>query len=193
MKGKLLGMAMALLVFVPVSFAQSVSSSSTYNHAEVGAFVNYTRLQNANNTNFFGAGGRLGFNANPHVQIEAEGAYDFQRYVNATSSGSFTSVRSGLRMTHFLFGPKFQFGSSGPVRVFATVKGGLLNFSTDTKFVGQVNNIPFGDTNGVFYPAGGIEFYAGWLGMRFEAGDEMYMDRGVNHNLRVTVGPTIRF
>ncbi len=195
MKLKVLGMALALLVFAPALSAQNVNtqSSSALNHVELGAFVNYTMLHNAGNTNFFGAGGRLGVNLNPNVQLEAEGAYDFQRYVNATSSGSFVSVRSNLRMTHFLFGPKFQMGTSGPVRVFVTAKGGLLNFSSDTNFGGQVTNIPFGDTNGVFYPAGGIEFFAGWIGMRFEAGDEMYFDHGVNHNLRVTVGPTIRF
>jgi hypothetical protein len=197
MNRNLLRMAAALLLLVPASFAQGrVSSSGTYDHAEVGAFVNYTRLHNAGDTNFYGFGGRLGFNVNPNVQIEAEGAYDFQRNVDAQvnlGNGNFSSERSGLRMTHFLFGPKFQFGGSGPVHVFVTAKGGLLNFSTDTRFSSQVNNIPFGNTNGVFYPGGGIEFFAGWLGMRFEAGDEMYFDHGANHNLRVTVGPTIRF
>ena len=44
-----------------------------------------------------------------------------------------------------------------------------------------------------FYPGGGIEFFVGWFGMRFEAGDEMFFDNGVNHNLRVTAGPVIRF
>jgi hypothetical protein len=197
MKRNLLRMATVLLMLVPASFAQSrVSSSSTYNHAEAGVFANYTRLHNTGDTNFYGFGGRFGFNVQPHVQIEAEGAYDFERNVDVqvnNGGGSFNSSTSRLRMTHFMFGPKFQFGGSGPVRVFVTAKGGLLNFSTNSSFPGQVNNIPFGNTDGVFYPAGGIEFFAGWLGMRFEAGDEMYFDRGANHNLRVTVGPTIRF
>lgn len=191
MKRNILGMAIALCLLVPASFAQR--SSSTYNHAEVGVFANYTRLNN--DTNFFGAGGRLGLNVHPNVQLEAEGAYDFERSVTLRvgSSGSFNDVRSNLRMTHFMFGPKFQFGTSGPVRVFVTAKGGLINFSNNRSFSGQVNNIPFGNTNGVFYPAAGIELYAGWLGMRFEAGDEMYFNHGANHNLRVTAGPTIRF
>src|SRR5476651_2652036 len=121
MKRNLLGLALALTVLVPASFAQS--SSSTYNHAEVGAFVNYTRLHNANDTNFFGFGGRLGFNMNPNVQLEAEGAYDFQRNVDSQvnlGGGVFVSQRSTLRMAHFMFGPKFQFGGSGPVHVFVT-------------------------------------------------------------------------
>ena len=200
MNRKFLGMALVLFVLVSTSFAQRVYSgdNNTYNHAEIGAFLNYTRLHNANDTNFFGLGGRLGFNLNRNVQLEAEGAYDFQRNVDSQvnlGNGSFFSTRSDLRLAHFMFGPKFQAGGSGPVRVFVTAKGGLLNFSTDTRFSGQVSNIPVSgsDTNGVFYPAGGIELFAGWFGMRFEAGDEMYFDNGANHNLRVTVGPTIRF
>jgi opacity protein-like surface antigen len=192
MKRNLLGLALAVAVLVPASFAQS--SSSAYNHAEIGAFVNYTRLHNANDTNFYGFGGRLGFNVTPHVQLEAEGAYDFQRNLDTqVSTGNFNSQRSKLRMAHFMAGPKFQFGTSGPVRVFVTVKGGLIDFSNDPNFGSQVSNIPFGNTKGVLYPGGGIEFYAGWLGLRFEAGDEIYFNNGGNHNLRITAGPTIRF
>jgi len=196
MRRKLLGMALALCVLAPASFAQRVSSGPTYDHGEVGAFLNYTRLHNAGDTNFYGLGGRVGFNVHPNVSLEAEGAYDFQRNVDTQVSftnGTFSSVRSRLRMAHFMFGPKFTVGTSSPVRVFVTAKGGLLNFSTDTNFGNQVTNVPFSDTNGVFYPAGGIEFFAGWFGARFEAGDEMYFDHGANHNLRVTAGPTIRF
>jgi len=200
MKRNVVGLALALCLLVSASFAQGSynkpTTNSTYNHAEVGAFVNYTRLQNAGNTNFFGAGGRVGVNVHPNLQLEAEGAYDFQRTVTvdvSTGGGTFTSVRSDLRMTHFMFGPKLQFGTSGPVRVFVTAKGGLINFSNNANFGGQVSNIPNGNTDAVFYPGGGIEFFAGWFGMRFEAGDEMYFDHGTNHNLRVTAGPTIRF
>jgi hypothetical protein len=49
------------------------------------------------------------------------------------------------------------------------------------------------DLNGVFYPGGGIEAFAGILGIRAEAGDEMYFENGANHNLKVTVGPVLRF
>lgn len=198
MNRNLLGIALALCALVPTSLAQNrVSSSNTYNHAEVGAFLNYTRLQNANNTNFFGLGGRVGFNMSSHVQFEAEGAYDFQRNVDSQVSlgnGNFSSQRSGLRVAHFMAGPKFQVGGSSPIRVFVTAKGGLINFSRDRNFGNQVTNIPTSSgTNGVFYPGGGVEFYAGWLGLRFEAGDEIYFEHGWNHNLRVTAGPTIRF
>jgi hypothetical protein len=198
MKRNVLGIAVALCLLASVSFAQGGygNTGGKYNHAELGAFVNYTRLADAGNTNFFGAGARLGFNLNPSIQLEAEGAYDFQRTVTvdvSSGGGTFTSVRSGLRMTHFMFGPKLQFGGSGPVHVFVTVKGGLVNFSNNASFAGQVSNIPNGNTDGLVYPAGGIEFFAGWLGLRFEAGDEIYFDHGSHNNLRVTAGPVIRF
>lgn len=194
MKRMLLGTALALAMLATSAYAQD-----TYNHAEIGAFVNYTRLHNANDTNFYGAGARIGFNLSPAVQLEAEGAYDFSRDVSFsvnTSNGGIASgnvVTSGFRMVHFLAGPKFQFGGSSPVHIFVTVKGGLIDFSTIHSFSGQINTIPSGSTNGVLYPAGGIEFFAGWLGLRFEAGDEIYFNNGANNNLRVTAGPTIRF
>lgn len=198
MKRNVLGLAVTLCLLASASFAQGGygGNSGTYNHAEVGVFANYTRLAAANDTGFVGAGGRIGFNVHPNVQLEAEGAYDFERNVTATvSSGgvSVSTVRSGLRMTHFMFGPKLQFGRSGPVRVFLTAKGGLVNFSRNSNFGGQISNIPTGNTDGLFYPAGGIELFAGWLGLRFEVGDEMYIDHGANNNLRVTAGPSIRF
>jgi len=71
--------------------------------------------------NFYGIGGRIGANVHPHIQLEAEGAYDFEQNVNSQinlGNVSFTSQRSNLRMIHFLFGPKFQVGTSGPVRLF---------------------------------------------------------------------------
>jgi len=169
MKRNFLGIALTICVLIAASFAQ-VRSSNVYNYGEIGAFANYTRLSNANDTNFYGLGGRLGMNIMPAVQLEAEGAYDFERDVTVSTSGGFSSVRSGLRMAHFMFGPKFQFGGSSPVRVFGTVKGGLINFSTNTNFGSQVTNIPHGNTDGVLYPAGGIEFFAGWFGMRLTAG-----------------------
>ena len=49
------------------------------------------------------------------------------------------------------------------------------------------------DLNGVFYPGGGIEFFLGPIGIRADAGDEIYFDRGAQNNLKITVGPTIRF
>jgi hypothetical protein len=56
-----------------------------------------------------------------------------------------------------------------------------------------VGNVISGDTNAVFYPGGGLEFFKGRIGLRLEAGDAMYFFNGANHNLKVSVGPQIRF
>jgi opacity protein-like surface antigen len=197
MKHNAIGVLLALLVLATALSAQESyprvnSSGNEYNHAEVGAFVNYTRLHNADDTNFYGLGGRIGFNVHRYVALEAEGAYDFSRDVNVNSGGVIIGT-SGLRIAHFMFGPRFQWGSSGPVRVFVTAKGGLVDFSADHNFGSQVTNIPTSATDATFYPGGGIEFFTGWLGMRFEAGDEMIFSGGVYHNLRLTAGPVIRF
>lgn len=176
------------LVAAPIVFAQGTPDKD---HGEIGAFFNMTKLHNANDTNFYGFGGRVGFNVHPNVQLEGEMAYDFARNFTVTTSTA-TSTTTRLRMLHGLFGPKFQVGT-GAFRAFVTAKGGFVNFSTNHNLTGQIVGVPNGDTNGVFYPGGGIEAYAGWFGVRAEVGDEMYFDHGANHNLRVTIGPQIRF
>jgi len=175
------------LALAPGLFAQ--------NHGVLGAFFEYTRLANTD-TNFYGVGGRIGFNVAKHVQFEAEGGYDFeQRFtLNANSAGApvFIGQRAGVRMVHGLFGPKLQIGTKS-LRLFVTAKGGLINFSTATGFQTQIKDIPDGDTDAVFYPGGGVEMYLGPLGLRAEIGDEIWFANSTNHNLRITFGPQIRF
>jgi hypothetical protein len=91
-----------------------------------------------------------------------------------------------------MFGPKLM-TNAGPVRAFVVLKGGFLNFSTDSSLSGQFGGIKDGDTNGVFYPGGGVEFFGGPVGVRIEAGDLMYFDNGANHNLTMSFGPVFRF
>jgi hypothetical protein len=198
---KFSGILLALMLLAALSFAQegypTVSSSShgeEYNHGEIGVFMNYFRLNNpaSPDTNFYGAGGRVGINVLSHVQLEAEGAYDFEQNTDIIGNLSgFTT--SPIRVVHFMFGPKFQVGTSGPIRAFVTAKGGFIDFSTDTNFGSQVTSIPTNETDATFYPAAGFEFFVHWLGLRFEAGDEMYFTDSVHHNVRVTGGPVIRF
>jgi hypothetical protein len=169
-------------------------------HVEVGAFADYVRLHHADDANFWGVGGRVGFNIAPHVQLEADMAYDFERqFTNTFNNGGTTTFTqsNGLRLLHGSFGPKIQ-TNLGPVRAFVFAKGGFLNFSVSganpaNGFNNTFANFGTGDTNGVFYPGGGVEFFAGPIGLRLEAGDLMYFDRGANHNLSVTFGPTFRF
>jgi outer membrane protein with beta-barrel domain len=189
-------LALCLGMIAPAASAQADDNK---NHGNFGVYFDYFRLQFAKQ-NFFGVGGRLGLNIHPHVVLEGEMSYDFER--NATASitdltGNTTTVRSNLRLIHGLFGPKFQ--TTGPVRVFFVLKGGLLNFGVSNTAVtvgnvaNQFGNIKDGDTNGVFYPGGGVEFNAGHIGLRLEAGDEMYFDNGAQHNFKFMGGPQIRF
>jgi hypothetical protein len=188
-------LVLCLAAFSPAASAQS---SDDKNHGNLGAFFNYTRLQPAD-LNMFGVGGRLGINIRPHVVLEGEMAYDFERTkVQTITSGVITStVRSNLRILHGLFGLKIQ--STGPIRVFGLLKGGFVNFGvggpvTAGAINNQIGNIVDGDTNGVFYPGGGVEFNAGWFGIRAEAGDEiMFLNNDTRNNFRATIGPQIRF
>jgi len=181
-----------------ISPAASAQSSDDKNHGNLGVYADFTRLQPAD-LNMLGVGARLGVNLRRHVVLEGEMAYDFERNKTQTiTTGVVTStVRSNLRLLHGLFGLKIQ--STGPVRVFGLLKGGFVNFGiggpvTAGVINNQINNIVDGDTDGVFYPGGGVEFNAGWFGFRVEAGDEiMFLNNGTRNNFRATVGPQIRF
>jgi opacity protein-like surface antigen len=178
---------------------QSYDTDNDREHGEIGVFLDYLRLHHAD-LNQYGIGGRLGFNVHPNAQIELEGAYDFRQSKTATATDVTTGVtstyRADLRTMSFLAGPKFH--TNGPVRVFLTLKGGILNFNVSTPsaplgFTGTLGTLKDGDNNGVFYPAAGIEMFAKWFGIRVEGGDMMYFDRGANHNFRLTAGPQFRF
>jgi hypothetical protein len=188
-------LVMCVAAFAPSALAQS---SDDKNHGNLGVYADFTRLQPAD-LNLIGVGARLGINMRKHVVLEGEMAYDFERNKSQTiTTGVVTStVRSNLRLLHGLFGLKIQ--STGPVRIFGLLKGGFVNFGvggpvTAGVINNQINGIVDGDTDGVFYPGGGVEFNVGWLGIRAEAGDEiMFLNAGTRNNFRATLGPQIRF
>ena len=193
---RFLGLIMAVVFFaaVPMVMAQEPSD-----HIEVGAFAEYFRFDRTDPArNFGGLGARAAFNVHRNVQIEAEMSYDFKRtFVNTFTDGVNTQlVDSRLRTLHGYFGPKFQTGS-GPFRFFVTGKVGFENFTIDNanapagfrSAVGLDN----GTTNFAVYPGGGIEAFAGPLGVRVEVGDDIYIDHGAHNNLRVSFGPQFRF
>ncbi|HKE31490.1 MAG TPA: hypothetical protein VKD65_07185 [Candidatus Angelobacter sp.] len=198
MKAKGLALIGALVLCLGVMAPVASAQDDDRNHGNFGVYFDYFRLQFAK-LNMFGVGGRVGFNLAPAIALEGEMSYDFERSTTQTiTSGGITNTfRSNLRLIHGLFGPKIQ-STKGPVRVFVVVKGGLLNFGvggpvTAGAFADQIGTIRDGDTNGVFYPGGGIEFNAGAIGLRLEAGDEIYWDNGANHNFKFMGGPQIRF
>jgi hypothetical protein len=183
--------AVAAINFAPVAHAQ--------NHGEVGAFVDYFRLQQTG-SNFAGVGARAAINAVPNVQIEAEMAYDFNRVFTerfTSGTGTVTVQNSNMKVLHGLFGPKIQ--TTGPVRVFVTVKGGFTNFRFDPRpasfstFTSSVDNLRTHNVSGTLYPGGGVEAFLGPIGMRIDVGDEIIFSNGEHHNWKVTFGPQIRF
>src|SRR5215469_3268783 len=194
----LIALAVCFAAIAPAASAQSSNNSDDKNHGNLGAYLDFTRVNPAD-LNMFGVGARLGFNIRPHVVMEGEMAYDFERNKTQTINNGVISntVRSNLRLLHGLFGLKIQ--STGPVRFFGLLKGGFVNFGvggpvTAGVINNQINNIVDGDTNGVFYPGGGVEFNKGWFGVRVEAGDEiMFLNNGTSNNFRATIGPQIRF
>jgi len=184
----------SIFLAVPMVMAQNSD------HVEVGVFVDYFRLSNnaAPVSNFFGLGGRAAFNFNSSVQLEAEMAYDFKRNYTSTFSNGITTttVNSNFRTLHGFFGPKLQTGS-GAFRIFVTGKVGFDNFSINNQNAqsGFVNTV--GLTNGAtyfaVYPGGGVEAFAGPIGLRAEIGDDIYFNGGAHNNVRITFGPQLRF
>lgn len=173
------------------------------NHGEIEAFADYLRFTpSSSTTNYVGVGGLVGFNAHPNLALEAQMSYDFARnFSSSTTNGVTTTlVTTSVRPLVGLFGPKLQFGTSGPFRAFITGKVGFIDFSTSTSgavsggtFTGAVTGVGGNGTHLAAYPGGGIEMFAGWLGLRLEAGDELYLNNATYNDLRVTAGPVIRF
>jgi len=201
MKKILMFAAAVALWTAPAAFAQDI------NHGEVGVFGEYYRFSPAGSvthTNFAGVGGRLSVNVATSWQLEAETSYDFRQVASSGLTagtpgiGSVAVGNTGLRVLHALFGPKVQTGG-GPVRLFGTVKGGLVNFrsSTAPATVGAITtsltSLNSSNVNGVLYPGGGVEAYLWIFGWRTDVGDEIFFSNGAHHNLRITFGPHIRF
>jgi len=197
----------------PVTFSAQQYPSQQYpntpagehslNHGEFAAYGDFFRVAPSGHSavNFVGLGGRFGVNVHPHVALEAEMSYDFARNYTTIGSngGTTTTVTSKIRPLTGLFGPKFQFGTSGPFRAFLAAKAGFIEFSrsysgaSTTTFSNSFDQFGGNSTHFAAYPGGGIEAFFGPIGIRAEAGDEIYLNDGAYHNLRVTFGPTIRF
>jgi hypothetical protein len=194
MKRNLALFVMALFCCVPMLRAQSSD------HVEFGGFGEYLRLERTSpQLNLVGLGGRVAFNVRPSIQLEAEMSYDFRRSITNTFSDGVTleTVNTQFHTLTGLFGPKFSTGS-GPVRLFLTGKVGFINFTTanvgaTAGFKGALGAVTDGNAKLAVYPGGGIEAFAGPIGVRAEIGDEIYFDGGARNNPRVTFGPQLRF
>lgn len=175
-------------------------------HGEVGVYADYFRFTPGSGTaaNFVGAGGRAAYRFH-FMAMEAEMNYDFARNFTtsySTPSGTTTTttfVRTSVRPLTGLFGPTFYAGT-GALRAFATGKVGFIDFSTSNSgvvsgstFTNSVAGVGGAGTHLAVYPGGGLEAYIGPFGIRLEAGDEVYLNNGTYNNLRVTLGPELRF
>jgi hypothetical protein len=174
---------------------------SAQKRIEAGVLLDYLGVS-ATSTSNFGIGGRFGYRIHHNVMFEGELAYDYgvnfdELYINARSGDLAAIGHTAIGVTHGLFGPKFQ--PAGGFRPFVTMKTGFIDFRLSPSL------LPFGNIvstilglrestlNAVIYPGGGLEAAFGPLGFRFEAGDEIYFNHGAHNNLRITLGPFLRF
>lgn len=174
--------------------------ASAQDHIQVGAYGDYFRLSQTN-TNMAGLGGRAGFKLMSNVMFEAEMSYDFDQGFteHCISTGcTVTVANSNLKVLHGLGGFKI-IGSRHFVRPFLTLKGGFVNFQLNprpanfTGFTSAVDNLRKNNVSGAFYPSAGVEGHLGPVGLRLEAGDEIYWTGSPHHNARVAFGPFLRF
>jgi hypothetical protein len=169
---------------------------------EAGVFLDYLSISQTS-TNNFGLGARFGYRIHRAVMLEGELAYDYginfdEAYLNITNGNIAAIERTSIGVTHGLFGPKLQPGGGG-FRPFVTLKGGFVDFRLSPSLVpySDVASTVFGlrtsSLNAAIYPAAGLEATLGPVGLRLEAGDEIYFNQGAHNNLRITFGPILRF
>jgi hypothetical protein len=183
-----------LLALPVVSLAQS--------RMEAGVFLDSLSISQTS-TNNFGLGARFGYRVHPNVMLEGELAYDYginfnEAYRNI-STGNITAIAStSIGVTHGLIGPAIQRGG-GHLHPFATLKVGFVDFRLSPSLLpysgiaSSILGIRTSNVNAALYPAAGITATLGPVGLRLEAGDEMYLNQGAHNNLRITFGPVIRF
>jgi hypothetical protein len=135
--------------------------------------------------------------------MEGELAYDYginfdEAYRNIANGNLSAIEHTSIGITHGLFGPKLQ-PAGGGFRPFVTLKGGFIDFRLSPSLlpysdvVSSVLGLRTSNLNAAIYPAAGVEAALGPLGLRLEAGDEIYFNTGAHHNLRITFGPILRF
>jgi hypothetical protein len=189
-----------ILVFLTSFLLASLSFAQK--RVEVGIFVDSLDISQTS-TNNLGLGARVGFRVHQNVMFEGELAYDYglnfdEAYRNVIT-GDITAIkRTSIGVTHGLFGPTLIRGE-GHLHPFATMKAGFIDFRLSTSLLPYVDivspilNLRTSNLNAALYPGAGIEATLGPIGLRLEAGDEIYFNEGAHNNLRITFGPVIRF
>jgi hypothetical protein len=176
-----------------------LASAQDREHIQLEVFADYFRLAQTDN-NFGGVGALASFQAFEELKLEAQMSYDFNQTFTEgfTDTGTVTFSRTNLRILHGEFGPRMNIGHHG-IQPFVTLKGGFVDFRIDGApatlgtFFSSVNGLRARNVNGVLYPGGGLQGHLGPIGLRLDVGDEIYFNHGAHNNLRVALGPVIRF
>jgi len=188
-------MALVCLAVIPCVKAQEDE------RFEAGGFAEYYR-SGVTGTNMFGLGGRVGVGVTPHLMIEGEMGYDFNRaftdaFTNSSSGVSF--ITSGTKTLHGLIGPKWSLGH-GPLHPFVEAKLGFINYMFNNEpvgfssFVNQIQGLRQANVNAAIFYGGGLEGkLIGPLGLRIDVGDEVFFNHGPQNGLKATFGPIVRF
>jgi hypothetical protein len=185
-------------LFILAGWLVPLASAQETEHIQVGVFADYFRLGQTD-TNFGGLGARVGVVAYRSLKLEGEMSYDFDQAFTERDNTTLTVRRSGMRVLHGEFGPKVNLGEHFHVHPFVTLKGGFIDFrinnapATIGTFFSSVDNLRRNNVNGVLYPGGGLEGHFGPVGVRLDIGDEIYFNHGTHNNLRIALGPYIRF
>jgi hypothetical protein len=192
--------------FAPIVIAVLLSGSSprlvAQERVEAGVFLDYLSISQTN-TNNFGVGGRFGYRIHRKVMMEWELAYDYgisfgEAYRNIANGNISAIARTSIGVTHGLFGPTLKPARDG-FRPFVTLKGGFIDFRLSpsllplTTFESTLLGIRTSSLNVAMYPGAGVEASLGPVGLRFEVGDDIYLNNGAHNNLRITFGPILRF
>ena len=135
--------------------------------------------------------------------MEGELAYDyglnFDEALRNIANGNLIAIaHTSIGATHGWFGPKLQ-SSRAAIPPFVTFKGGFVDFRLSpsllpySNVVSTLTGIRTSTLNAAIYPEGGVEASLGPIGLRFELGDEIYLNNGAHSNLRITFGRILRF
>jgi hypothetical protein len=189
-------------IFLFLAAVLVTSCASAQSRMEAGIFLDALSISQTGTSNF-GLGARFGYRIHHAVLLEAELAYDYglnfhEAFVNLANGDMVAIESTSIGVTHGLIGPRIQ-PPHGHFRPFATMKAGFIDFRLSASLlpyssvVSSVLGLRTSNVNAALYPAGGAEATLGPLGLRLEAGDEMYFNRGAHNNLRITFGPTLRF
>jgi hypothetical protein len=169
---------------------------------EAALYADYLDLSQTDTSNV-GIGGRFGYRVHQHVMMEGELSYGYgvnfkEAYRDIANGDTRAIARTSIGVTDGLFGPMIE-PAHGHLRPFATIKGGFIDFRLSPSLipysdvVSSIFGIRTSRVNAALYPGAGAEAVFGPVGLRLDAGDEIYFNHGAHNNLRIAFGPLVRF